>query len=69
LLLTKKHIGLYPAPRGIEEFKRVLSVYEGGKRTVRFPLNKPIPFDLIKRIVKFRVKENLERAKAKGRKK
>ena len=65
----KKHIGLYPAPRGIEKFKKELSVYEGGKGTVRFPLDKPTPFGLIKRIVKFRVKENLERAKAKGKKK
>ena len=65
----KKHIGLYPAPRGIEKFKKELSVYEGGKGTVRFPLDKPIPFGLIERIVKFRVKENLERAKAKGKKK
>ena len=61
----KKHIGLYPAPRGIERFKKELSLYEGGKGTVRFPLDKPIPFSLIKRIVKFRVKESLERAKAK----
>ena len=61
----KKHIGLYPAPRGVEKFKKELSLYEGGKGTVRFPLDKPIPFGLIKRIVKFRVKENLERAKAK----
>jgi uncharacterized protein YdhG (YjbR/CyaY superfamily) len=61
----KKHIGLYPAPRGIEKFKKELSVYEGGKGTVRFPLDKPIPFGLIKRIVKFRVKENLERARGK----
>jgi uncharacterized protein YdhG (YjbR/CyaY superfamily) len=65
----KKHIGLYPAPRGIEKFKKELSVYEGGKGTVRFPLDEPMPFGLIKRIVKFRVKENLERAKAKGKKK
>jgi len=61
----KKHIGLYPAPRGIEKFKKELSVYAGGKGTVRFPLDKPIPFDLIERIVKFRVKQNLERAKEK----
>jgi uncharacterized protein YdhG (YjbR/CyaY superfamily) len=64
----KKHIGLYPAPRGIEKFKKELSVYEGGKGTVRFPLDKPIPFDLISKIVKFRVKESLERARAKGKK-
>ena len=61
----KKHIGLYPAPRGVEKFKKELSVYEGGKGTVRFPLDKPIPFGLIRRIVKFRIKENLERAKGK----
>jgi uncharacterized protein YdhG (YjbR/CyaY superfamily) len=64
----KKHIGLYPAPRGIETFKDELSVYEGAKSTVRFPLDKPIPLDLISRIVKFRVKKNLERAEAKGKK-
>ena len=50
----KKHIGLYPAPRGVEKFKKELSLYEGGKGTVRFPLDKPIPFGLLKRIVKFR---------------
>jgi len=63
----KKHIGLYPAPRGIEKFKKELSVYEGGKGTVRFPLDKPIPCDLITKIVKFRIKKNLERAEAKGK--
>jgi len=64
----KKHIGFYPAPRGIETFKDELSVYEGAKGSVRFPLDKPIPFDLISKIVKFRVKRNLERAEAKRRK-
>lgn len=64
----KKHIGFYPAPRAIEAFKDELSVYEGAKGTVRFPLDEPIPFDLIHRIVKFRAKENLERAEAKGKK-
>ena len=64
----KKHIGFYPVPTGIEEFKNELSIYEGGKGSVKFPLDKPIPFDLISRIVKFRVKENLERAEAKGKK-
>jgi uncharacterized protein YdhG (YjbR/CyaY superfamily) len=64
----KKHIGFYPEPTGIEKFKKELSVYEGAKGSVRFPLDKPIPFDLIGKIVKFRVKENLERAKAKGKK-
>lgn len=65
----KKHIGFYPVPTGIEKFKDELSVYEGGKGSVQFPLDQPIPYDLIGRIVEFRVKENLERAEAKGKKK
>ena len=64
----KKHIGLYPAPRGNERFKEELASYEGGKGTVRFPLDKPIPFDLITRIVKFRVEDNLARAEARKKK-
>jgi uncharacterized protein YdhG (YjbR/CyaY superfamily) len=64
----KKHIGLYPVTRGNAEFNRELSVYKAGKGTVRFPLDKPIPFGLISKIVKFRAKENLERAKAEGKK-
>ncbi len=59
----KKHIGFYPTPSGIEEFEQELAKYEGGKGTVRFPLDKPIPFGLIRKIVKFRVKDNLARAK------
>lgn len=64
----KKHIGFYPAPSGIERFKDELSAYEGAKGSVRFPLDQPIPFDLIGRIVRFRVRENLEGAEAKGKK-
>ena len=64
----KKHIGFYPVPRGVEEFKKALSAYEGAKSTVRFPLDKPIPFGLISKIVKFRVKKNLERAEGKRKK-
>ena len=64
----KKHIGLYPAPTGIEKFQNELAVYQGGKGSVRFPLDKPIPFDLISDIVKFRVRENLDRAEAKKKK-
>jgi len=56
----KKHIGFYPTPSGIEKFKRELSVYKGAKGSVQFPLDKPIPFGLIGRIVKFRVGENLK---------
>jgi uncharacterized protein YdhG (YjbR/CyaY superfamily) len=63
----KKHIGFYPTPTGIEKFKTELSAYEGAKGSVQFPLDKPIPFDLIRKIVLFRVKENLERAEAKGK--
>ena len=65
----KKHIGFYPVPTGIEKFKNELSVYEGGKGSVQFPFDKPIPYGLISKIVKFRVKENLQRTKAKERKK
>jgi uncharacterized protein YdhG (YjbR/CyaY superfamily) len=61
----KRHIGFYPAPRGIEAFKEALSAYEGAKGSVRFPLDRPIPFDLIGEIVKFRVQESLERASTK----
>jgi len=65
----KNHIGFYPTPSGIEKFKKELSIYEGAKGSVQFPLDKPIPYELISRIVLFRVKENLERAEAKGKKK
>ena len=59
----KNHIGFYPTPSGIEAFKKELSVYEGAKGSVQFPLAKPIPFDLISKIVEFRVKENLKKIK------
>ena len=64
----KKHIGFYPGPSGIEKFKDELSVYDGAKGSVQFPLDKAIPFSLISRIVKFRVNENLKKAEAKGKK-
>ncbi len=57
----KDHIGLYPRASGIEEFKEKLSSYEISKGTVRFPLDKPMPLELIKEIVRFRVKENCKR--------
>ncbi len=60
----KSHIGLYPTPSGTERFREELSRYATGKGSIRFPLDEPIPFGLITRIVKFRVKENLERAAA-----
>ena len=61
----KNHIGLYALPSGHEAFKEELSKYKSGKGSVQFPLNAPIPFDLITKIVKFRVKENLEKEKKK----
>jgi uncharacterized protein YdhG (YjbR/CyaY superfamily) len=61
----KNHIGFYPIPSGIEAFKEDLSPYKQGKGSVQFPLDQPIPYDLIARITAFRARENLERAKAK----
>lgn len=63
----KNHIGFYPTSSGIEKFKNELSAYELARGTVRFPLDRPLPLGLISKIVKFRVKENLERALAKSR--
>ncbi len=51
------HIGFYPIPSGITAFQKELSVYTQGKGSVQFPLDKPIPYDLVRRIVEFRVKE------------
>ena len=64
----KSHIGFYPAPVGIEAFKEETSKYEAGKGTLQFPLDEPLPLDLITRIVKFRVQQNLEKAKPKKKK-
>lgn len=55
----KNHIGFYPTPSAIKEFKNELSIYKLGKGTIQFPINQPIPYDLIKKIVKFRINENL----------
>ncbi|MGE5676729.1 MAG: iron chaperone [Pseudomonadota bacterium] len=54
----KKHIGFYPTPSGIEAFREELSGYKGAKGSVQFPIDKPIPYELIDRIVRYRVKEN-----------
>lgn len=64
----KNHIGLYPAPSGIVKFKKELAPYESAKGSVRLPLDQPIPYDLITKIVKFRLKENLAKAEAKKKK-
>jgi uncharacterized protein YdhG (YjbR/CyaY superfamily) len=57
----KNHIGFYPTPSGIEAFKDELSSYTGAKGSVQFPIDQPLPLSLIRRIVEFRVRENLER--------
>jgi uncharacterized protein YdhG (YjbR/CyaY superfamily) len=62
------HIGLYPGPRGVKEFEKEMALYEGGKGTVRFPLDEPIPYGLITRIVKYRVQKNVDAAAAKSKK-
>jgi uncharacterized protein YdhG (YjbR/CyaY superfamily) len=63
------HIGFYPAPVGMEKFKKELSAYKQGKGSVQFPLDEPMPLDLITRIVKFRIKMTEEKLKSKTRKK
>jgi uncharacterized protein YdhG (YjbR/CyaY superfamily) len=59
----KNHIGFYPAPNGIEAFKLELSQFEGSKGSIKFPHNKPLPLDLISRITKYRVAENIKKQK------
>jgi uncharacterized protein YdhG (YjbR/CyaY superfamily) len=58
----KNHIGFFPKVSAIEAYKEKLSSYQTSKGTIQFPLDRPIPFDLIKEIVKFRVKENLKKS-------
>lgn len=60
----KKHVSLYPAPRSVAAFKKELLAYKGEKGTVQFPIDKPLPLSLIKKIVKFRVNENEEKNKS-----
>jgi uncharacterized protein YdhG (YjbR/CyaY superfamily) len=57
----KRHIGFYPTSSGILTFKKELSAYKGSKGSVQFPIDKPLPLDLISKIVKFRVAENLNK--------
>ena len=59
----KNHIGFYPTPSGIEKYKKALSMYKTSKGAIQFPLNKPMPLDLIAKIVKFRVCENQQKSK------
>lgn len=61
----KNHIGFYPAPTGIDAFIGELAQYRTGKGTIQFPVDKPIPYDLVTKVVKFRVEENLKKHKKK----
>ncbi len=64
----KNHIGFYPVPSGMEAFKDELAGYKQGKGSVQFPLDKPMPLDLIRRMVRFRVEESRAAAAAKDKK-
>ena len=59
----EKHIGFYPAPTGMEAFKKDFEPYKTGKGSVQFPIDEPMPLKLITKIVKYRVKENTEKSK------
>ncbi len=59
----KHHIGFYPTPSGTKQFKKELSLYKAAKGSVQFPFTQPIPYTLIRKIVEFRVKENLGKGK------
>lgn len=63
----QKHIGFYPAPSGIEAFQAELAIYKSSKGAVQFPLDQPLPVELIGRMVRFRVAENLRKAVGKSR--
>lgn len=60
----ERHVGLYPAPSGLEAFKEDLKPYKQGKGSVQFPLDQPLPTDLIRRIVEFRVAQTTGKATA-----
>ena len=59
----KNHIGFYPTASGVSNFEKELTQYETSKGTIKFPIGTPIPLDLIRRIVTFRVKENMKKQK------
>ncbi len=65
----KNHIGFYPTPSGIESFKQELSNYKWSKGSVQFPLDMPLPYELVSKIVKFRVAENIKLAESKKKQK
>ncbi len=65
----REHIGFYPTPSAIEAFRDELAPFESSKGAVRFPIDRPLPLDLVRRIVEFRVDENLRQAEQKAQKK
>jgi len=63
----KNHIGFYPAPAGIEAFNEELSPYKTSKGAAKFPIDRPLPLSLVSKIVKYRVKQNMEKAAIKAK--
>lgn len=61
----KNHIGFYPTPNGIDAFKEELAGYKGAKGSIQFPIDQPMPYELISKIVKYRVAENIKKAEDK----
>ena len=66
---AKKHIGFYPTPNGIEAFQAELAPYASAKGSAQFPYDQPLPLELVDKIVRYRVAENLKKAEAKKKKK
>jgi uncharacterized protein YdhG (YjbR/CyaY superfamily) len=58
----KDHYGLYPIPGGTKSFEKELAQYKSGKSTLRFPLDKPLPWELIRKVIRLKKQENLEKA-------
>ena len=65
----KDHYGFFPSPSGIDQFEKELAPYRSGKGTLRFALDKPIPWTILKKVIRFRIKENLIKAEQKRKKK
>ncbi len=65
----KKHIGMYPIPAGDAGFQKEILPYKGDKSSLQFPLDKPMPLKLIKKMIKFRIAENLKNEQEKSKKK
>lgn len=62
----RRHIGFYPAPSGVEAFQAELAPYKASKGAIQFPLDQPIPYDLVRRITEHRAQENREKARQRG---